>query len=98
MEAFKTVTEVVRTNNKLEDYLPVICSRMFAFLVKFERKQELKRICHEFQGYVQKIINVNQTNHAKTVYTIDISLKDTNSRYFNLFLDLFQSCEKLGLY
>ena len=98
IEAFKTIIEVVRTNNKLEEYMPSICAKMFAFLVKFNRKQEVKRICADFLSYVQKIINIHQMSHSKTLYTIDISLKDTNSRYFNLFLDLYQACEKLGLY
>lgn len=98
IEAFKAIIEVVRTNNKLEDYLPSICGKMFEFLIRFDRKLEIKRICNDFLGYVQKIINVNSMTHSKTIYTIDISLKDTNSRYFSLFLDLYSACEKMGLY
>jgi hypothetical protein len=31
---------------------------------------------------MSKIINVNQVVYAKTVFTIDIQIKDTNDRYF----------------
>lgn len=37
-ETYKTVIEVVRMNNKLEDFMSVVCERLFNFLVKYERK------------------------------------------------------------
>ena len=72
LEAYKAVIEVVRMNNKLEDFMMTICEKLFEFCVTYKRKQELKKICYEFHSYISKIINVNQGIHPKTTYTIDI--------------------------
>lgn len=35
-------------NNKLEDFMSVICDKLFEFCVKYNRKTEMKKISYDF--------------------------------------------------
>jgi len=38
LEAYKAVIEVVRMNNKLEDFMLSVCEKLFEFCVQYKRK------------------------------------------------------------
>merc|ERR1711871_1362307 len=44
-DAYRTVLDIVRNNNKLEKLYHDTCERAFNFCVKYERKQEFRRMC-----------------------------------------------------
>lgn len=86
-DAYKTIIEIVRTNNKLEDLLMTTSEKIFAFCEKFRRTVEFKRFSESMRFYVGKLYK-NLTmypDYLKGLYAVDITDSEINERYLNIF-------------
>ena len=54
-DAYRTVLDIVRNNNKLEHVYHNTCGRAYDFCIKYERKQEFRRICEFIRRHLVSI-------------------------------------------
>lgn len=86
-DAYKTIIEIVRTNNKLEDILMSTSEKIFLFCEKFKRNVEFKRFSESMRFYVGKIFrNITMyPDYLKNTYSVDITESESNERYLTIF-------------
>lgn len=83
-DAYKTIIEIVRTNNKLEEILMSTAEKIFAFCEKFKRKIEFKRFSESIRYYVFKLMSTH-SDYLRNPFAVDITENETNDCYLNIF-------------
>ena len=72
-EAYRTTLNIISNNNKLERIYHETCKRAYNFCIKYERKQEFRRICQLIKKHLSDIEKYSgQDPSSKRVYNISL--------------------------
>eukprot|EP00730_Choanoeca_flexa_P001158 TRINITY_DN10507_c0_g2_i1.p1 TRINITY_DN10507_c0_g2~~TRINITY_DN10507_c0_g2_i1.p1 ORF type:complete len:1047 (+),score=377.33 TRINITY_DN10507_c0_g2_i1:41-3181(+) len=74
-EAYRTVLDLLRNNNKMEHLYHGTARQAFKFCLKYDRRQEFRRLCSMLSNHLQQLVNPKFVKNAAT--QVDLAQPDT---------------------
>ena len=94
-ESYRSVLELVRNNSQLEITYSGVVSRTMQFCLKYDRKNEFKRLADMLRQHLDAA-NYQQNKNGTNI--VDLSDSDTLQRYLDQRFQLVQCSVKLELW
>ncbi|QPG76148.1 hypothetical protein FOA43_003534 [Brettanomyces nanus] len=96
-ESYRTVLDILRNNSKLEVGYCFVSAHAFKFCVKYERKNEFRRLCEMLRAHLQTV-SQKPNDRYQVTNPIDLGNSNTLQRYLESRFAQLNAAVKLELW
>lgn len=97
-EAYRTVLDILRNNAKLEGLYQSTAIRACQFCVRYERKQEFRRLCDLLRFHLQQVLNPRPSRYNNPANNIDLDNPESLQIHLETRFEQLNSAAKLQLW